>query len=227
VAGPNAAADQDSAQFLLDLEGHILTWSPGAARIYLHSENEAIGKPVSDLYFVDENDAAEPLRELARSAAEGHFGNEGWYVRKDGRRFWANVITLALRDERGELRGFARVVRDFSERHERDEKLRQSRARVQRVPLQSTIAGIVSGEFNRIPEANDAFLNMVGYSREDLLDGSLRWPELTPPEYTAGVRLLSESESLLGRIIITLLTFPDVSGYAIRGKRANIGYENA
>ncbi|HEX6880756.1 MAG TPA: sigma 54-interacting transcriptional regulator, partial [Terriglobales bacterium] len=82
-------------------------------------------------------------------------------------------------------RGFARVVRDFSERHERDEKLRRSRARARPIPAESTIAGIVSGEFDQIPEANDAFLNLVGYSREDLLAGRLRWPDLTPPEYSA------------------------------------------
>jgi PAS domain S-box-containing protein len=167
------------------MEGHVVTWSPGASRIYLYSEDQAVGKHVSAFDFIDENNGSEPQRELTRSAAEGHSGNEGWHVRKDGTRFWANVITLALRDERGELQGFARIVRDFSERHERDEKLRHSRARVRRVPLRSTIAGIVSGEFDRIPEANDAFLNIVGYSREDLLNGSLRWPDLTPPEYAA------------------------------------------
>jgi PAS domain S-box-containing protein len=173
------------AQFLLDVEGHIVTWSPGAARIYLFAEGQALGKHVSALYFTDENNGSEPQGELTRSAAEGHFGNEGWHVRKDGTRFWANVMTLALRDERGELQGFARIVRDFSQRHERDEKLRHNRARVRPIPLRSTIAGMVSGEFNRIPEANDAFLNIVGYSREDLLNGSLRWPDLTPPEYAA------------------------------------------
>ena len=68
--------------------------------------------------------------ELKRSAAAGHFGNEGWRTKKDGRRFWANAITMALKDENGELQGFARVVRDFSDRHERDEKLRRSRARI-------------------------------------------------------------------------------------------------
>lgn len=190
-----AASDQDLAQFLLDLEGHIVTWSAGSARIYLYSEDQAVGKHVSALYFMDENNGSEPQRELTRSAAEGHFGNEGWHVRKDGTRFWANVITLALRDERGELHGFARIVRDFSERHERDEKLRHSRARIRRAPLRSTIAGIVSGEFDRIPEANDAFLNMVGYSREDLLNGGLRWPDLTPPEY-AGLDDLAHEEAL-------------------------------
>ena len=68
------------------------------------------------------------------------------------------------------------MVRDFSERHERDEKLRRSRARVRPVPSESRIAGIVSGEFDRIPEANDSFLEMLGYSREDLVAGRLHWP---------------------------------------------------
>jgi PAS domain S-box-containing protein len=108
---------------------------------------------------------------------------EGWQTRKDGSRFWANAITTALKDENGELRGFARVVRDFSDRHERDEKLRRSRALLRPVPLQPTIAGMVSGEFDRVPEMNDAFLELVGYSREDLLEGRLHWPDLTPPEY--------------------------------------------
>ncbi len=75
------------------------------------------------------------------------------------------------------------MVRDFSDRHERDEKLRRDRARRRPAPAESAIAGIVSGEFDRIPEANDAFLNLLGYTRDDLLAGRLRWPELTPPEY--------------------------------------------
>ena len=92
---------------------------------------------------------------------------------------------MALKDASGELQGFARVVRDFSDRHERDEKLRRSRARLRPVPSQATIAGIVSGEFDHIPEVNDAFLDLVGYSREDLTSGRMQWPALTPPEYAA------------------------------------------
>jgi len=90
---------------------------------------------------------------------------------------------MALKRENGELQGFARVVRDFSERHKRDQKLQRTRARLRPFPVETTIAGIVSGEFDRIPEANDAFLQLVGYSREDLLAGRLHWPDLTPPEY--------------------------------------------
>ncbi|MFN0171882.1 MAG: sigma 54-interacting transcriptional regulator, partial [Bryobacteraceae bacterium] len=176
---------RDYALFLLDVDGRVAGWYSGAARIYGYDEEEAVGEHVSFLDPVGETPGAEPQQELNRSAAEGHFGNEGWQVRKDGSRFWANVITMALRDSRGELQGFARVVRDFSARHELDEKLRRSRARVRPIPSGSKIAGIVSGEFDRIPEANDAFLKLVGYSREDLLAGRLHWPDLTPPEYSA------------------------------------------
>jgi formate hydrogenlyase transcriptional activator len=179
-----AACDQEPAQILLDAGGHIVTWSSEAVRLYQVSEDEACSRHISAI-SVDKDNGSELQRELTRSAAEGHFGNEGWHVKKDGTRFWANVITMALRDGRGELQGFARVVRDFSGRHECDEKLRHSRARVRPVPLRSTIAGLVSGEFNRVPEANDAFLNIVGYTREDLLTGTLRWPDLTPAEYAA------------------------------------------
>lgn len=176
---------QDYALFLIDVQGHIVEWYSGAARIYGYTAEEAVGRHVSFVHPADETVTAESTRELNRSATEGHFGNEGWHVRKDGSRFWANAITMALKDQFAQLHGFARVVRDFSERHERDEKLRRTRARIRPIPQASTIAGIVSGEFDQIPEVNDAFLNIVGYSREDLAAGRLHWPDLSPPEYSA------------------------------------------
>jgi formate hydrogenlyase transcriptional activator len=102
---------------------------------------------------------------------------------------------MALKNENGDLQGFARVVRDFSDRHERDEKLRRARARLRPIPAESTIAGIVSGEFDQIPDANDAFLEIVGYSREDLQAGRLIWPDLTPPDYI-GLDELAHEEGL-------------------------------
>jgi formate hydrogenlyase transcriptional activator len=175
---------RDYALFLLSADGLIAFWYAGAQRIYGYKGEEVIGQHVSLLY--PDADAHRQLQaKLKRAASEGHVGSEGWHVKKDGSRFWASIITTALRDQNGDLQGFARVARDFSDRHERDEKLRRSRARLQPVPAESTIAGIVSGEFDRIPEANDAFLELVGYSREDLQRGLLRWPDLTPPEYLA------------------------------------------
>jgi formate hydrogenlyase transcriptional activator len=175
---------QDYALFLLDVDGQVVAWYAGAERIYGYKSGEVIGQHAS-LFYPDQDALRELQEKLKRAAGEGHVGAEGWHVKKDGARFWANVITMALKDENGDLQGFARVVRDFSDRHERDEKLRRSRARIRPLPAESTIAGIVSGEFDRIPEANDAFLELVGYSREDLLAGRLHWPDLTPPEYLA------------------------------------------
>jgi PAS domain S-box-containing protein len=175
---------QDYALFLLDVDGCIVDWYAGAERIYGFKSGEVFGKNESLLY--PEEDAIFQQQErLKRTADEGHVCSESWHIRKDGSRFWANSITLALKDEKGRLQGFARVVRDFSDRHEKDEKLRRSRAHLRTLTVESTIAGIVSGEFDRIPEANDAFLELVGYSREDLLAGRLHWPDLTPPEYAA------------------------------------------
>ncbi len=176
---------QDYALFLLDVDAQIVAWYSGAARIYGYSPDEVTGKHIAFLYPGEENPGEMPKQELDRATVAGHFGNECWHAKKDGSRFWANSITVALRDATGDLRGFARVVRDFTERHERDERLRRSRARIRPLPSESTIAGIVSGEFDQIPEANDAFLNLVGYTREDLISGRLHWPDLTPPEYSA------------------------------------------
>jgi formate hydrogenlyase transcriptional activator len=182
---PTPSWVQDYALFLLDVNGCIVAWYSGAARIYGYSEEEAVGQHISFLYPGEDTLKAKLEEELKRTAAEGHFGSEAWHSKKEGSRFWGNVITMALKNENGELQGFARVVRDFSERHEVDEKLRRSRARIRPIPAESTIAGIVSGEFDRIPEANDAFLGLVGYSRADLASGLLIWPDLTPPEYSA------------------------------------------
>ena len=189
---------QDYALFLLNVDGQVVTWYSGAERIFGYKSNDAVGQHVSLLYADEETLRFKLDEELKRAALQGHFGNEGWQVRKDGARFWANVITMALKDDNGNLQGFARVVRDFSDRHERDEKLRRSRQRLQLVPAESTIAGIVVGEYDRIPEANDAFLELVGYSREDLADGRLRWPDLTPPEYAPLDELAHEEGLRLG-----------------------------
>ncbi len=174
---------RDYALFLLDPGGNVSAWYSGAARIYGYAGEEALGQHLSFLYPGEDTLRVKLQEHLNRASAEGHFGNEGWHLKKDRSRFWANVITLAVKDENGELQGFAGVVRDFSDRHQRDEKLRRSHARTRPIPSESTIAGVVCGEFDCIPDVNDAFLALVGYSREDLVAGRLQWPDLTPPEY--------------------------------------------
>jgi formate hydrogenlyase transcriptional activator len=174
---------QDYALYLLDAGGCIAAWYSGAVRIYGYEAAEAIGQNLALLYPADVALPDQLSEECRRAAAAGHVGTEGWQARKDGSRFWANAITMALKDESGHLQGFARVVRDFSQRHEQDEQLRRTRARIRPIPAESSIAGIASGVFDRVPEVNDALLQLTGYRREDLADGRFHWPDLTPPVY--------------------------------------------
>jgi PAS domain S-box-containing protein len=181
---PQPSWVRDYALFLLDVDGQIVAWYAGAERIYGFKSGETIGRHLSVLYPGE--DAFGKLQEqLKRAFAAGHACDEGWQVTKNGSRFWANVMIMALKDGQSDLQGFAVGVRDFSDRHQRDETLRRRRAPTRAVPAESTVAGVVSGEFDHIPEANDAFLELVGYSREDLLAGRLVWPDLTPREYAA------------------------------------------
>jgi formate hydrogenlyase transcriptional activator len=173
---------KDYALMSLDVNGQIVAWYSGAERIYGYTAGEAMGQHVSLLYPGNHDVRAEFEQRLKRVASDGHLGHESWHLRKGGERFWANAVTLALRDEDGTLQGFGRVVRDFTDRYERDEKLRRNRDLVRPIPSQSTIVGIVSGEYDHSPDVNDSFLELVGYTRQELIDGSITWPELTAPE---------------------------------------------
>ena len=181
VAPPPPAPD--CALFLVGVDEKIAAWYGGAERIYGYRTDEAVGRDLSFLYPGEDHPG--PLREeFERAAGDGHVANEGWHLKKDGSRFWANAITAAIKDENGDLQGFARLVRDFSGPHERDEKVRRRKARARPISTASTIAGMVYGEFDRLTDANDTFLEVVGYRREDLIAGRLMWSDLTPREYS-------------------------------------------
>ena len=105
---------RDYAIFALDATGHVLSWNAGAERFKGYTANEIIGKHFSIFYPAE--DRWKPPRELEIAIRTGRFEEEGWRVRKDGSRFWANVVITALRDERGTLVGFAKVTRDLTER---------------------------------------------------------------------------------------------------------------
>jgi len=170
----------DYAFLSLDRDGLIVAWYSGAERMYGYKSAEILGQHLGSLYL-DDDALGVNLQELKRAATEGHLGNEGWHKKKDGSRFWANSLTTPLRDQNLELQGFARVVRDFSTRHRIDEALLNKRVGARQVQAESAIAGIATGEFDRILEANDAFLNMLGYSREELIGGDLHWADIIAP----------------------------------------------
>jgi hypothetical protein len=106
----------DYGIFMLDPRGHIASWNEGAQRIKGYTAEEAIGRHFSMFYPEERIAEGFPQYELEIAARDGRFEDEGWRVRKDGTRFWANVVITALRNEAGTLIGFAKVTRDLSER---------------------------------------------------------------------------------------------------------------
>jgi formate hydrogenlyase transcriptional activator len=176
-SGPkNASADgQDYAFLVLDTDSRIVAWHAGAERSYGYSRDEIIGQHVSCLYLDDDQPRLD-------NPADSCLASESWHKKKDGSRFWANSLSTALRNQNMELEGFASVVRDFSARHRIEEALLNKRSGSRQIPPESRIGGIVSGEFDRITEANDAFLNMLGYQREEFVAGALRWADIVAPE---------------------------------------------
>jgi formate hydrogenlyase transcriptional activator len=188
---------RDFALFLLNVDGVVVAWYSGAERIYGYTREEVVGQHVSLLYPCGDRLRAKGHSEFKKVLAQGHVGDEGWRVRKDGSQFWANVVTMALKNQQEELQGFAVVARDFSERHAQDLKLRNTRTQPPLFP-ESAVAGVACGEFDRIPEANDVFLDLVGYTREDLLAGRLNWPDVTPPEYSPFDELAQEEALRFG-----------------------------
>jgi PAS domain S-box-containing protein len=118
---------KDYAIFMLDPQGHVLTWNTGAQLIKGYRADEIVGQHFSRFY-PSETEKDFPAYELRVATAEGRFEDEGWRVRKDGSRFWANVVITALRAD-GELIGFAKVTRDLTERREHEGRLRQSEER--------------------------------------------------------------------------------------------------
>ncbi len=117
---------QDYAIFALDTRGYIRSWNAGAQRFKGYTAEEAIGKHFSMFYPRELVAEGFPEFELRTAANTGRFEDEGWRLRKDGSRFWANVVITALRDENHELVGFAKVTRDLTERRNAEEALRLS-----------------------------------------------------------------------------------------------------
>ena len=177
----------DYAIFMLDPDGHVMSWNAGAAHINGYRRDEIVGQHFSVFYTAEDVATGKPLRELALAREQGRVEDEGWRVRKDGTTFWANVTITAIYDELRELRGFAKVTRDMSER-KRLEEVEQASQRMKKflatlahelrnplAPVRNALAAMqleegVSETVRRCRDTMDRQITHLTRLVEDLLD---------------------------------------------------------
>ena len=153
---------RDYAIYLLDKDGHITTWNPGAERIKYYSPEEIIGKHFSRFFTHEDVERGRPAELLRLAALRGRIEEEGWRVRKDGSRFWANVVITAIRDNTGEVSGFAKVTRDFTDRKRAEEAvmLQLSQALLANMDVRKLLAAI-SASLQEVVPLDCATLGLV------------------------------------------------------------------
>jgi PAS domain S-box-containing protein len=208
------SAVRDYAIFMLDPNGNIATWNRGAERIKGYKPDEIIGSHFSRFYTEEDKANHKPERELEIAREQGSVEDEGWRVRKDGTRFWANVVITAVFDRSGELRGFAKVTRDISDRKEAEETrralLEQREARVQAEEERRRVEDSyrVSQEANR---AKDNFLMTLSHELRTPMTAILGWSRMLPsmstddPMFHEAVMSIAGGAQLQARLIDDIL----------------------
>jgi PAS domain S-box-containing protein len=201
---------RDYAIFALDNTGHVITWNPGAQNIKGYSRDEIIGKHFSIFYPQDAVAAGKPAYELEEAVRVGRFEDEGWRVRKDGSRFWANVVITPLLGSGGRLVGFAKVTRDLTER-----KAAESRAMNDaKLLAQTEAASLAKSEFlAAMSHELRTPLNAIG-GYVDLLAIGIKGP-LTQQQQEYLDRIRRSQKHLLA-IISDLLNFSRIEAGQIK-----------
>jgi PAS domain S-box-containing protein len=175
---------EDYAIFALDVNGYVLSWNPGAEKFKGYKAEEIIGKHFSIFYPPEKIAEGFPDYELREAARVGRFEDEGWRIRKDGSRFWANVVITALHDSSGELVGYAKVTRDLSERRQAEEALRESEERF-RLLVQSVkdYAIFMLDPTGHVATWNEGAQRINGYTEAEIV--GQHFSKFYPPEDVA------------------------------------------
>ncbi|HTU31088.1 MAG TPA: EAL domain-containing protein [Solirubrobacteraceae bacterium] len=164
---------QDYAILMLDVDGHIASWNVGADRFKGWDAGEIVGRSHALFYLEEDIASGRPGSDLSMAAEYGRFEEQHWRIRKDGSRFWASVVITAVRDSRGELRGFGEVIRDVTDHYAAIQALRRSESRFRSV-TESAIDAIFA--FNadlRIISWNAAAARLYGYTAAEAIGQSV------------------------------------------------------
>ena len=176
--GAFVSAVKDYAIFMLEPDGTVASWNQGAERIKGYSEGEIVGEHFSTFYTGDAVEEGVPERNLEAAKEEGRVEDEGWRVRADGSRFWANVVITAIRDIDGTLQGFTKVTRDMTEQREYELQLRQERDLTEQV-LETVPVGICVIDTDReFERANQQALDLLEMDEADISEHSIEAKEL-------------------------------------------------
>jgi PAS domain S-box-containing protein len=162
------AGVKDYAIFMLDTDGYIVSWNAGAELIKGYRAEEIIGKHFSCFYSAEDVERGKPQHGLDIAVREGRYEDEGWRVRKDGSRFWANVLITALQDEKGNLRGFSKVTRDITKRKQAEEELKKSLDQLSKKNRYETIISAVTRSVHRSIDLQDVLENAVEAISENM-----------------------------------------------------------
>ena len=159
----------DYAIYLLDGAGRVTSWNPGAERIKGYRADEIIGRHFSQFYVPEDRARGVPEAALASARRDGRFEGEGWRLRKDGNRFWALAVIDAVRDDAGELVGFAKTTRDISERRAMEARLRESEERLRAFTSHSPALMCMKDRDGRYRFVNDRFLERYSLRLDQVL----------------------------------------------------------
>ncbi len=197
----------DCAIIMLDTKGHVENWNSGAQRIHGYRAEEIIGQHFSRFYPREDIDRGQPQRELDAVIAQERLEVEGWRVRKDGSTFWANVAISTMRDESGDLCGFVRLTRDFTERKCLEQVLKEKNAELEHSKLMAEKANLAKSDFisSMSHELRTPLNAILGFSQ--LLEASIPPPTAIQTMrieqvHKAGLHLLELINEILDLAVI-------------------------